>query len=160
MCQPFIEKNSALLTNISPISVIGIRRPSGWDRYQWWTWTCGLCGSPWWRHLEGEEQWRIWMDGKDRERLWFCEAWTKIAHILQTAFWIHFLERWYSHFCHIDGLVQERHNSSVLAMELRLSCINPSICHWSLLLSKGPIDNKSASGPVMVWHWKCTKTLP
>ena len=26
----------------------------------------------------------------------------------------------------IDGLVQERHNSSVLAVELRLSCINPS----------------------------------
>ena len=34
----------------------------------------------------------------------------------------------------IDGLVQERHNSSASAMELRLSCINPSICttrfHW------------------------------
>ena len=29
---------------------------------------------------------------------------------------------------YIDGLVQERHNSSVLAMELRLSCANPSIC--------------------------------
>ena len=28
---------------------------------------------------------------------------------------------------HIDGLVQERCNSSVLAMELCLSCINPSI---------------------------------
>ena len=27
----------------------------------------------------------------------------------------------------IDGLVQERRNSSVLAMELRLSCTNPSI---------------------------------
>ena len=27
----------------------------------------------------------------------------------------------------IDGLVQERHNSSALAMELRLSCTNPSI---------------------------------
>ena len=26
----------------------------------------------------------------------------------------------------IDGLVQERHNSSALAMELRLSCTNPS----------------------------------
>ena len=26
----------------------------------------------------------------------------------------------------IDGLVQERRNSSALAMELRLSCINPS----------------------------------
>ena len=28
---------------------------------------------------------------------------------------------------HIDGLVQERCNSSALAMELRLSCTNPSI---------------------------------
>ena len=28
---------------------------------------------------------------------------------------------------HIDGLVQERRNSSALAMELRLSCTNPSI---------------------------------
>ena len=27
----------------------------------------------------------------------------------------------------IDGLVQERRNSSALAMELRLSCTNPSI---------------------------------
>ena len=28
---------------------------------------------------------------------------------------------------HFDGLVQERRNSSALAMELRLSCTNPSI---------------------------------
>ena len=27
---------------------------------------------------------------------------------------------------HIDGLVQEKRNSSALAMELRLSCTNPS----------------------------------
>ena len=27
---------------------------------------------------------------------------------------------------HIDGLVQERRNSSAFAMELRLSCTNPS----------------------------------
>ena len=36
-----------------------------------------------------------------------------------------------SHFLsdsYIDGLVQGRHNSSALAMELHLSCINPSIC--------------------------------
>ena len=29
--------------------------------------------------------------------------------------------------CHVDGLVQEIRNSGVLAMELHLSCINPSI---------------------------------
>ena len=28
---------------------------------------------------------------------------------------------------HFNGLVQERRKSSALAMELRLSCINPSI---------------------------------
>ena len=28
----------------------------------------------------------------------------------------------------IDGLVQERRNSSALAMELRLSCTDPLIC--------------------------------
>ena len=28
---------------------------------------------------------------------------------------------------HFNGLVQERSNSSALALELRLSCINPSI---------------------------------
>ena len=32
-----------------------------------------------------------------------------------------------SHF-RIDGLVQERRNSSALAMELRLSCTNPLKC--------------------------------
>ena len=33
------------------------------------------------------------------------------------------------HGKHIDGLVQERRNSSALAMELRLSCTNASICN-------------------------------
>ena len=31
---------------------------------------------------------------------------------------------------HTNGLVQERRNSSALAMELRLSCTNPSIYMW------------------------------
>ena len=32
---------------------------------------------------------------------------------------------------HIDGLVQERHNSIANALELRLSCINP----WIIMIS-------------------------
>ena len=32
----------------------------------------------------------------------------------------------------IDRLMQERHNSSALAMELCLSCTNPSICHCTI----------------------------
>ena len=33
-----------------------------------------------------------------------------------------------TYLVHIDGLVHERRNSSALAMALRLSCNNPSIC--------------------------------
>ena len=36
----------------------------------------------------------------------------------------------------IDGLVQERPNSSVLAMELCLSCTNPSICLSDIMFKK------------------------
>ena len=37
-------------------------------------------------------------------------------------------QEFYGASWYIDGLVQERRNSSALAMELRLSCTNPSIC--------------------------------
>ena len=40
--------------------------------------------------------------------------------MLYNMTWVHF-------DLYFDGLVQERRNSSVLAMELRLSCTNPSI---------------------------------
>ena len=33
---------------------------------------------------------------------------------------------------YINGLVQERRNSSPLAMELRISCTNPSTCKYGL----------------------------
>ena len=39
----------------------------------------------------------------------------------------HYLNQWWPSSLHIDGLVQERRNSSALAMELHLSCTNPSI---------------------------------
>ena len=45
-----------------------------------------------------------------------CIFWGDVLYIIYTI--------------HIDGLVQERCNSSALAMELHLSCINPSI--WFL----------------------------
>ena len=35
---------------------------------------------------------------------------------------------------HIDGLVQERRNSSALAMELRLSGTNPSILQYGAII--------------------------
>ena len=34
-----------------------------------------------------------------------------------------------------DGSMEKRHNSSALAMELRLSCINPSICTYKFYIS-------------------------
>ena len=40
----------------------------------------------------------------------------------------------------IDGLVQERRNSSALAMELRLSCTNPSIWQRKILTSNDQIE--------------------
>ena len=42
--------------------------------------------------------------------------------------------------CHIDGVVQERHNSSALAIELHPSCTNPLICiNTAPLWSPAPI---------------------
>ena len=38
-----------------------------------------------------------------------------------------FASDWRHHDAHIDGLVQERHNSIANALELRLSCTNRSI---------------------------------
>ena len=45
--------------------------------------------------------------------------------------WPNFQEPRYSNQnIHINGLVQERHNSTALAVELCLSCTNPSICFF------------------------------
>ena len=38
-----------------------------------------------------------------------------------------------------DGLLQERRNSSASAMELRLSCINPSISSLVLVIELGHV---------------------
>ena len=46
----------------------------------------------------------------------------KIEPVTQSKYIISFCS-----LCYIDGLVQERRNSSALAMELRMSCTNPSI---------------------------------
>ena len=66
----------------------------------------------------------------------------------------------------IDGLVQERRNSSALAMDLRLSCINPSKCkgtvmhvqqfgeEWSVKLTTGPgapISLRFSSIVIQIW---------
>ena len=48
-----------------------------------------------------------------------------VGHKFAQLSWHNIYNPWLS----IDGLVQERRNSSALAMELRLSCTNPSV--WS-----------------------------
>ena len=70
---------------------------------------------------------------------------------------IHGWDSWKPHMCYgytiwmhcrvyIDGLMQERHKSSALAMELHLSCTNPSIyiihveMWWCLILLLLPIQ--------------------
>ena len=49
----------------------------------------------------------------------------------------------------IAGLMQERHNSSALAMEWRLSCINPSIDSWSSSQSNDVLYRKPHCGDKM-----------
>ena len=51
----------------------------------------------------------------------------------------------------IDGLVQERCNSSALAMELRLFCTNPS--KWSKLYITVPLCGEFSCD----WWFPCTK---
>ena len=55
---------------------------------------------------------------------------------------------------HIDGLVQEKRNSSALAMELRLSCTHLSLCQFIVM-----------PRPALYWHvaihanncWSCNE---
>ena len=60
---------------------------------------------------------------------------------------------------YIDGLVQERRNSSAFAMELRLSCANPSICgsqNWKVSTNHNPF------GATIAWvlYWRFAHSPP
>ena len=61
---------------------------------------------------------------------WAARSWHICSYFYLAALVIR-LETISEHIVHINGLVQERCNSSVLAMELRLSCINPSILGYA-----------------------------
>ena len=58
---------------------------------------------------------------------------------------------------YIDGLVQERRNSSALAMELRLSCTNPSICTIDAhgLATQGARALASMAFMEVLWKYSC-----
>ena len=53
--------------------------------------------------------------------------------------------------CNIDGLVQERRNSIALAMELRLSCTNPSDMIYPFIID-WKVNMVVADGLVPIWH--------
>ena len=61
---------------------------------------------------------------------------------------------WTLEYVHFDGLVQESYNSIANALELRLSCTNPSICYilyvpvpvYLLVL---PVSNGTSRGIIL-----------
>ena len=84
---------------------------------------------------------------KDIDKTNQCQTTTK-----HNKAWIIFTGIYY-----IDGLVQEIRNSSALAMELRLSCINPSMfCQISnkrhALVGNKIVDHSDAVGVSQTWR--------
>ena len=59
---------------------------------------------------------------------------------------------------YIDGLMQERRNSIAYALELRLSCTNPSICGTNttheVMMCRTPFQFQSVKGASHTAHWK------
>ena len=52
-----------------------------------------------------------------------------------------------------DGLVQQRHNSSANALELRLSCTNPSVCLLPQQSSLASYDNTLYNHHNIIEEW-------
>ena len=66
------------------------------------------------------------------ELLWKWNLWNGPVSIIIRMYGMYVISKEIS-WNDIEGLVQERRNSSALAMELRLSCTNPStwyVCTW------------------------------
>ena len=69
-----------------------------------------------------------------------------ISNTIYTAYlssWLH----------HLNGLVQERHNSSALAMELRLSCTKPGICIFATSQINLGSSTNAVKYPTWVIKW-------
>ena len=71
-------------------------------------------------------------------------------HTMSLTIEMHVYEACYRSW-HIDGLVQERRNSSALAMELRLCCTNPSI--WRNGSTLDLMLNVRSAFPASVTAW-------
>ena len=91
---------------------------------QSWGWWFETPSCPLWRHRNGIRtlyiHMKTWWQGNP-PCYWFCVS------VIHQLLWFPFTKG-----CDFDGFVQERCNSSALAMELRLSCTNPSII-WTIL---------------------------
>ena len=70
-------------------------------------------------------RWKCWIKFKQGFRLNTHNSWTKTIWISVVS---HTVLIFY--LPHIDGLMQKRRNSSANALELRLSCTNPSLCRF------------------------------
>ena len=93
-------------------------------RTNWW-----LLVSPLWKYWMANMGWDAQMPMCRFLYIgfWFSMSVSTSSH----AYCFHYFYVCIRHIWHFDGLVQERRNSSALAMVLRLSCINPWI--WSAL---------------------------
>ena len=94
---------------------------------------CGIAVLMWYI-LIALENWELHLDPLYTHKpclyLWWCPT-LSICYMekLESAGGVHGNQRWLFWFYYdIDGLVQERCNSSALAKELHLSCTIPSIC--------------------------------
>ena len=92
-----------------------------------------ILSAKWWPFCSGGDELTHWGLG-----MYVCIIWTG------------------SLLVHIDGLVQERCNSSALAMELRLSCTNPLIS-WLVACSASIQDPNQCS---FIVNWTQWKELP
>ena len=64
-------------------------------------------------------------NGQLRNHLWSIRLYIKLRWVYKGHFMLH-IWVWNARIYHVDGLVQEKHNSRALAMKLRFSCTNPS----------------------------------
>ena len=97
----------------------------------------------------------------DQSTLVQVMAWCRQAtsHYLSQC-WPRFLSpygvtrpQWVNSCFHFDGLMQDRCNSSALAIEIRLSCINPSIWLHTISHEMFICDQLYSACTILLWHF-------
>ena len=98
-----------------------------------------------WQHFCCSAGWNL------RTMLTWSGPWLNIDKDNLSGYTEFLLERFHHMKVYVDGLVQERRNSSALAMELRLSCTKPSMCRKGLVPVTSPKYMYICSGIVHKW---------